>query len=145
MGTDRQTDRHACMKTHQHHDSDQPKGRAEWKYGFCVFFQKWTKKNLQLKFWNCHPNLWTISLLLMRRFLNYTQFHCSFNDENVGIYDSLLLHCGGGLADVNNFSSYYIIIKCQNVDNGWGGGGQTMGIGFFVVVFLRLFRGGFAF
>ena len=51
------------------------------KTSFVFFFQKWTKKIWQLKNWNCHPNRWTISLLVMRRFLNYTKFHCYFNDR----------------------------------------------------------------
>ena len=51
------------------------------KYMFCVFFQKWIKKIWQLKKLNCHPNRWTNSLLVMRRFSNYTKFHCSVFDR----------------------------------------------------------------
>ena len=52
------------------------------KNTFCVFFyQKCTKKNWQIKNWNCHPNRWTNSLLVMRRFLNYAKIHCSFIDR----------------------------------------------------------------
>ena len=51
------------------------------KKHICVFFQKWTKKNWQLKNWNDHPNPWTISLLVMRWFLNYAKIHCSFIDR----------------------------------------------------------------
>ena len=44
-------------------------------------FSKVNQKNWQLKDLNCHLNCWTISLLVMRRFLNYTKFHCLFNDR----------------------------------------------------------------
>ena len=45
------------------------------------FFQKWTKKNWQLKNWYYHPNPRTISLLVIRRFSNYAKFHCSSIDR----------------------------------------------------------------
>ena len=42
------------------------------KYTFCVFFQDWKKKNVQLKNWNYPPNPWKILLLVMRRFSKYS-------------------------------------------------------------------------
>ena len=52
-----------------------------WQIVCLQFFSKVNQKIWQLKNWNYHPNPWTISLLVMRRFSNYAKNHCSFIDR----------------------------------------------------------------
>ena len=43
-----------------------------------VFFYKSKQIKLATKNWNYHQNCWTIMLLAVGQFSNYTKFHCSF-------------------------------------------------------------------
>ena len=61
---------------------------------FVFFSLKVNKKKFATKNQNVHPNCWTILLYSMQQFLNYAKFYQFFLlIENVGSYDSRLLHC----------------------------------------------------